>query len=317
MRAWLVGCVSWLLGAGMAWAQAQPAAPAHCATAASAAATPAAAPTPPDGRDRGLMWRLERSGRTSYLYGTVHVGRPAWARLGPRVAEALLASDLLALELDVSDPGVLGQFVRALPPLPEPSAALNQRLLDAVRRECGDVASTARLPPLLRMLSLALLSARREGLDPTLGLEQLLARAAREAKRPIVSLEDAAAQAQALSPERPSDFEQQLSDLLRQIDDGSAGPLLLRLLQAWERGDVRDLADYPRWCDCLNSERERAWFSRINDVRNVTLAHRIEALHSGGQRVFAAIGVLHMTGPDALPLLLARKGFVVQQVNLQ
>src|SRR5690349_14955524 len=29
-------------------------------------------------RDRGMLWRLTKDGRTSHLYGTLHVGRLEW-----------------------------------------------------------------------------------------------------------------------------------------------------------------------------------------------------------------------------------------------
>lgn len=268
----------------------------------------------PDGRDRGLLWRLERAGRTSWLYGTVHVGRPAWAALGPRIKEALGNSDLLAVELDVGNPAVLGDFLRALPQLAEPPVDLSRRLRVAAERECGDGASLASMPPLLRVVVTSLWVARRDGFDPALGLEQLLLKEARDSQRPVISLEDAATQAQALSPERPEDFVAHLQSLVEQLEADRVRPLLRRLVQAWETADLADLAAYPSWCDCMNTPQERAWSARLNDERNAPLASRIDALHSGGQRVFAAVGVLHMTGAEALPLLLARKGFVVTPV---
>lgn len=56
--------------------------------------------------DRGLLWRLTRDGRSSYLFGTLHVGKPAWREFGPRTAAGWRASDLLALEIDATDPEV-------------------------------------------------------------------------------------------------------------------------------------------------------------------------------------------------------------------
>jgi hypothetical protein len=40
-------------------------------------------------------------------------------------------------------------------------------------------------------------------------------------------------------------------------------------------------------------------------------------LHAQGQRVFAAVGALHMTGPNALPVLMAGRGYHVERVLLQ
>ena len=54
---------------------------------------------------------------------------------------------------------------------------------------------------------------------------------------------------------------------------------------------------------------------KLNDERNPPLADGIEAQHSQGQRVFAAVGALHMTGPQALPLLMAQRGFQVERVR--
>jgi uncharacterized protein YbaP (TraB family) len=37
-------------------------------------------------------------------------------------------------------------------------------------------------------------------------------------------------------------------------------------------------------------------------------------MHAAGKRVFAAVGVLHMTGPRSLVKLLEQRGFVVERV---
>jgi uncharacterized protein YbaP (TraB family) len=89
-----------------------------------------------------------------------------------------------------------------------------------------------------------------------------------------------------------------------------------RLAQAWADGDLGALEDYPNWCRCADTESQRALLRRLNDERNAAMAERIDALHGQGRRVFAAVGALHMTGPQALPLLLAQRGFEVQRVGL-
>ena len=48
--------------------------------------------------------------------------------------------------------------------------------------------------------------------------------------------------------------------------------------------------------------------------RNTALAARIDALHAAGQRLLVAVGALHMSGPEALPRLLAARGFEVKPV---
>ncbi|HYN62510.1 MAG TPA: TraB/GumN family protein, partial [Rubrivivax sp.] len=81
-----------------------------------AAAAPVCAPPPPppgaeqlqaaqrSASDRGLLWRLSKEGRDSYLFGTIHVGKLQWSFPGPALSRALARSDLLALEIDLGDP---------------------------------------------------------------------------------------------------------------------------------------------------------------------------------------------------------------------
>jgi len=296
------------------------------------ASQPAAEACPPNvppvrsagpARDRGMLWRLQRDGRTSYLYGTVHVGRPHWQRPGPRVAAALAASDTLALELDVDDPALMQQLNdAALAALdragvvPALSPALQQRLALAARRSCTPLVALAGLPPLMQAATLTLLDARWLGLDAAFGQERVLAAEARSRGRRILSLETLAQQTAALQPERPEDIEPQLADALRQLEDGSARRALVRLVDAWERGDLGFMERYEDWCECAPTYAEREQLKRLNDARNPQMAAGIVAEHASGRRVFAAVGALHMTGPAALPRLLQEQGFRVQRVDL-
>ena len=60
---------------------------------------------------------------------------------------------------------------------------------------------------------------------------------------------------------------------------------------------------------------ERASLERLIEPRNAPMAVRIDALHAGGQRLFVAVGIMHMVGDGALPRLLAERGFTVERVQ--
>ena len=81
-------------------------------------------------KDRGFLWRARKDGRTSYLYGTIHVGKMEWMFPGPEVLGAVRASDLVALELDALDPDVLRRLQAGAARKPEHALpeSLNQRL---------------------------------------------------------------------------------------------------------------------------------------------------------------------------------------------
>jgi uncharacterized protein YbaP (TraB family) len=267
--------------------------------------------------DRGLLWRATRDGRSSWLFGTLHVGKPAWSRLGPRVTAALQASDLLAVEIDPGDPALAQELADAGPPLVLP-AALQDRLARAFERACIQAASLAALHPLLQVTTLTVLEARWLGLDAAYAQEHLLLAGQRgDARRParrVLALETAAQQKAALLPADPAEALASLEQGLTQLEDQSGRRVLARMARAWERGDLATLSTYEQWCDCATTDEDRAFMRRLNDERNPALADAIAAQHSAGLRVFAAVGALHMTGPAALPLLLAQRGFRVERI---
>lgn len=294
--------------------------PARAQGAPSRAACPPPVTAVPDAaapaRDRGLLWKATRDGRTVWLLGTLHVGKPQWRRLGPQVSAALRASDVLALEVDPTDPALLQAMndLRHPGELPAPLAA---RLVRAFERACLATEALAALHPVLQATTLTMMEARWLGMDPLYAQEQLLLVQARQWGRPVVSLETPQAQIKALVPEDDAEAANVLEQSLQQIEDQSARRVLDKLAQAWERGDLAALEDYERWCECAATEADRAFLRKLNDERNVGLADGIEAQHRQGKRVFAAVGALHMTGPAALPALFAQRGFKVERVLLK
>ena len=64
-------------------------------------------------RDRGALWTLSKDGRTSYLFGTLHIGRMAWSFPGPKLMQALRETQVLAIEIDPTDPAVQSEMQAA------------------------------------------------------------------------------------------------------------------------------------------------------------------------------------------------------------
>ncbi|HSY28686.1 MAG TPA: TraB/GumN family protein, partial [Burkholderiaceae bacterium] len=52
---------------------------------------------------RGTLYRVRYHGHTSYLFGTIHVGRPEFFPLEAQATKALSEAGTLALELDLRD----------------------------------------------------------------------------------------------------------------------------------------------------------------------------------------------------------------------
>ncbi|MFI4930156.1 MAG: TraB/GumN family protein [Burkholderiales bacterium] len=310
---------------------------AHSADAASAPATTGSVPAAPseattcppatqiptaeeiqsaqrNARDRGFLWRISKQGRSSYLFGTLHVGKLPWAVAGPRLRDALAATDTLALELDITDPELQhNPPAAAMAPLALPDA-MRARLSRQVAAACLPEQALQRFNPLMQAITLTVLSARWEGLDAGYAQEIVLAGAARAQHRPIVALESAQAQMALLLPSDPDEARHLLDQALEHLEQGRARPLLRRMADAWADGRLSELEDYTNWCECADTSEDRTFLRRLNDDRNAPMADRIDALHGQGKRVLVAVGALHMTGEQGLPRLMAARGYIVERL---
>ena len=287
---------------------------------------PVEAPTPQQmneglraARDHGFLWRLQKDGRVSYLYGTVHVARRAWMFPGPRVREALLASDSVALELDMLEPYVQRRLAAGMAARPGERlpAALAQRVAQRARAECAPPEAVAQFGPEMQLATLTMLAARREGLEAAYGIDIFLAGFARGLGKPVHSLETVEQQLQSLRMPSQAEALALVDSGLAELESGRAQGLLARVAQVWASGDHATLARYEQWCDCRETPAEASAMRRLLDDRNPALAAGIDALHARGRRVFAAIGSLHMVGPRGLPALLAQRGYQVERLPLE
>ena len=296
-------------------ADARAADPSACPPAAAPLGSEAIAAGMQGAQDHGFLWRMSKGGRTSYLYGTIHAARQEWMFPGPTIVEALRASDILALELDVLDPDIQKRLLASIgsrrgDALPAPLA---QRLDRKKAAECVDAASWSRFSAEFQIASLTMLAARRDGFDPSYAIDLVLAGLARNLDKPVASLETPEAQMQALQMPTRAETLAFVRDSLDELDSGRARPLLARMAKIWVDADYAQLSRYETWCRCLRTKSERAAMKRLLDERNPALADAIDKLHAGGQQVFAAIGSLHMTGPQGLPALMKQRGYKVEQ----
>jgi uncharacterized protein YbaP (TraB family) len=286
---------------------------------------PTAQPPSPDAvqaglrnaRDRGFLWRIVKDGRSSYLYGTVHVAKLDWVFPGPKTMQALNASDTVALELDLLDPALQRRMAEAISARRDPAlpTALAQRLQRQAQLECIAPETLAGLGPMLQIATLSSLVGRRDGIDPAYGIDLFIAGLAHAAKKNTVSLETPELQLDTLTNDPDAPLDALIESGLDELESGRARPLLNRLVRIWADADDAELGRYDSWCDCLKSDADRRAMRRMLDDRNPALAASIDALHSGGKQVFAAVGSLHMIGTAGLPALLAKRGYRVERIE--
>jgi uncharacterized protein len=266
-------------------------------------------------KDHGFLWRISKDGRTSYLYGTIHAAKMEWMFPGPTVLDAIRSSDTIALELDVLNADVQRRLAASIvaqrsDPLPP---ELVKRLERQMAEQCVDSTTWSKFAPEFQIASLSVMAARRDGFDPSYAIDLVLAALGRDLHKSVVSLETPEAQMLALQMPTQQETIDFVASGLDDLESGRMRPQLNRLAQVWAAGDYAELGRYEQWCDCLNTASDRAAMKRLLDDRNPLLATAIDSLHRNGRQVFAAVGSLHMMGPNGLPALLRQRGYKVEQ----
>jgi len=270
-------------------------------------------------RDRGFLWRMTKGDRTSYLYGTVHVGRREWVFPGPEVFSALKASEVVALELDVLDPGIMRKLQEGMARKPSDSLPddLTARLRAQLKEACLPEQILASTSPEMVATTLTMMSARHTGLDPSYAVDAIYAGMAHRMRKPVSSLETPELQLKLLLGSTPEETRAAVESALEELENGQASPMVTHMAEIWAGGRLGELENFEAWCQCLDTERDRTMMKRLLDERNPGLAARIDEIHASGKPVFAAVGSLHMVGKLGLPSLLAERGYRIERVDFK
>jgi uncharacterized protein YbaP (TraB family) len=264
--------------------------------------------------DRGFLWEISKNGRRSFLYGTVHVAKLEWDFPGPTIKAALNASQQVAVELDLTDPALAKRLNEQGRELAEKSRTwlapaklenLAERLRVQFRRACLDEAGFGDATLGSKATSLSLLSARDEGLYPEQAIDAALVGFARATGKNVIELETPGEQAYALGGD-PESVEREIE----RLESGEARTELIKLTSAWAAGDFPVIEGYFSWCHCAQDQAE---IRRQLGDRNAVLAERLAYTYETQEGVFAAIGVLHMIGPESVVERLRSLGYSVLQ----
>jgi uncharacterized protein len=256
-------------------------------------------------KNAGLLWRVEKSGRVSWLYGTMHLMHIDYAKPGPQIMMGMRSSDVLAVEINLTEP-------QPSDTIPATKFKLSQeqleRLQKAYLKDCikADPAQLFTLPLLASQAS-------RQGLFWGYGPDARLMQIAKRSGKPIVQLETIDQQINAMAPQKQSEFDEQINATLTSFENGESLKHLATLAKAWQTNDLQTFATDTEKSAAANP----SFLNRLNDERNVLMAEKIDLLHTEGKRVFVAVGAMHMTGPKSLPKLLQDKGYSVNFATLR
>jgi uncharacterized protein YbaP (TraB family) len=272
--------------------------------------------------ERGALFRVSLDGHVMHLFGTLHVGLPAYYPLEARIVEALGQASTLALELDPAQPQAeLARAVREHGMLGPRDSAYDgmaperRALLDRLVLEGGINASFARqLKPVLLATLLTMAEYTKQGYRHELSSEAYLARLAREQGIRVLELESLERQLSLLDRLPAAARWRFLDEIMGSIVSGTQRREARVMVQAWSGADREALDGIAARCEADTSVSGTFVNAVLLKERNAGIAARLLQLLRGEKQTFAAVGVLHLLGKDSVPALLQASGVIVERI---
>ena len=250
---------------------------------------------------RGALYKVRHHGHTVYLFGTIHVGLPAFFPLEEQVTQALARADSLVLELDVrrNEPFQAALHRHGLYADGDSLAHhLSPDNLSNLRRtlERFDIQfeQVAMMKPWLVTNLLLSLDLERQGYQRRDGIEFFLLNHART--KAVLELESAEYQMSLFDGLSDTDQEQYLRENLAELEQGEARKKARALIDAWASADGDAQERLLR--EWLAEQTLSARFTQrvLLDQRNPEMADKIAALLQREKTAFVAVGLLHLLG---------------------
>jgi uncharacterized protein YbaP (TraB family) len=266
------------------------------------------APPAKDPLPRPLLWSAEKSGTTSYLLGTMHVGVDPVARLPQLVWDKLDASPTFAVETDVTDKALANLGARASGTLheelgPEYWKKLEVAITPQVARQLDS--KTAMIPATLLAL---------RGLPMTPPMDGVLLGRAKNRGKQVVYLEPAAKQAAILEKHMNAKSLKMMLDDLATLERQSQ-----EMLAAYLSGDeakIEAIMSEQRKDALAHGYTAAEYDESLEDLlyrRNASWIPGIEKLHAAGGG-FIAVGAAHLIGARSVLDLLQQRGYRIARL---
>ncbi|MGZ9044313.1 MAG: TraB/GumN family protein [Telluria sp.] len=274
------------------------------------------------GADRGALFKVTSQGRTMHLFGTMHVGVPAFYPLEPRIEQVVSKASTLALEIDAGrDPAMLARAVRQHGLL-APGEALTARMAPAQKLRLEKMLARTGIPlsqvagmkPWLVATMLALAEYGAQGYSPELAVENHLTQLARTHGVPVTELESLDGQLSLFSRLGEAEQMRFLDEVLAMIEDGRQGAEVREIIKAWSGADRAALDAVARRVEEDQSTSGRFLYKVLLVERNATMADKLAQLIAQKNNSVAAVGVLHLVGKKSVPELLRARGMTVERI---
>ncbi|MGV7208855.1 TraB/GumN family protein [Oxalobacteraceae bacterium A2-2] len=270
---------------------------------------------------RGALYRVQHEGKTSYLFGTIHVGKDAFYPLEPVVSRALQDSRALVIELDIREEQPFQLALARHGRYPEGdsvqrhlSRAALDKLVTALARAGVSLQSVQQYKPWLIANMLVGMEMERHGYQRSQGVEYALLDVAQKQSKAVRELESADYQLSLFDQLDEQKQETYMLENLADLEDGNSLKKSQELIEAWSRADRPRIDGVLRELTKGKSVSAAFMHSVLLGQRNPEMATSIERIMQQDQVAFVGVGLLHLVGDEGVPQLLKRRGYQVEQL---
>jgi len=242
---------------------------------------------------QALLWQVERDGRVSHLFGTIHSPDSRLTQLPPPVEKAFSASEKVVLEMRLDAANSMAMVNRMMLPSGE---QLKQRLPDKLYADTLSAASELGYPEAainrMQPWAVALTLSFPPGAGPV--LDQILFQRAVQAGKPVDGLETVDEQVAVFAEFSPSE---QVA-LLRQVvaHSGRLEEEMQRLTQAYLARDLDAMRkQHEQSLTMLPEPLANKFNQRLVSSRDDRMTRRLVPILKEGD-AFVAVGALHLPG---------------------
>jgi len=264
------------------------------------------------------LFKVEKNGTSSYLFGTVHVGDASMKGLPEKVTTAIDQSEQVVVEVDISKLTPLQMQQRSMPFMmlkdgktlqTELSKQNYNKLKDYFAKKSIDIAMFNGLKPWAVMVTMMQIEFQNAGFSDQTGIDKQVLAYAKKQNITIGELETLEQQLQMfdgmalLSNEMIEETFEQLADI---------NTYFIKLVNAWKNGDMDTLTEY------YNMSFDDSNYGEISE--QVMLVNRnnkwVEQLvpRLTNEKLFIAVGALHLPEQHGLIKQLTDAGFTITRL---
>ncbi|MCK8095742.1 TraB/GumN family protein [Pseudoalteromonas sp. 1CM17D] len=264
------------------------------------------------------LFKVEKNGTSSYLFGTVHVGDASMKGLPEKVTKAIDQSEQVVVEVDISKLTPLQMQQRSMPFMmlkdgktlqTELSKQNYNKLKDYFAKKSIDIAMFNGLKPWAVMVTMMQIEFQNAGFSDQTGIDKQVLAYAKKQNIMIGELETLEQQLQMfdgmalLSNEMIEETFEQLADI---------NTYFIKLVNAWKNGDMDTLTEY------YNMSFDESNYGEISE--QVMLVNRnnkwVEQLvpRLTNEKLFIAVGALHLPEQHGLIKQLTDAGFTITRL---